>query len=90
MNSDFSSMQDKLQLEDDSYTNVDDIGSKDRRYHLEADILGTETRLSEYKKEYTRLVNAGAGEEELFWVREYIQYCKEDLDYLREQLLIME
>ena len=90
MNSDFSSMQDKLQLEDDSYTDVDDISSKDRKYHLEADILGTEAHLSEYKKEYARLVNAGAGEEELFWVREYILYFKEDLEYLREQLLIAE
>ncbi len=88
MNLKFSSLQDKLQLEDDSYPNVEDKSNPDRRYHLEADILGTEASLSEYKKEYARLVNAGAGEEELFWVREYIQYFKEDLEYLQEQLLI--
>ena len=83
-------MQDKLQLEDDSYTNVEDKSNPDRRYHLEADILGTEARLAECEREYAQLINAEAGEEKLFWVREYMQYYKEDLEYLREQLLIMD
>lgn len=86
MSSRLDNLRDMFEIEDDSYTNVEADNCPSRKFNLEADILGTETLLSQYRKEYSRLKNSEGNEDALFWLREYISYCEEDLEYLNKQL----
>ena len=87
MNSRLDNLSDMFEIEDDSYTNVEVGNCPSRRFNLEADILGTETLLSQYRKEYSRLKDSEGNEDTLFWLWEYIRYFEEDLEYLNKQLI---
>lgn len=86
MNSRLDNLHDMFEIEDDSYTNIEAENYPNRRFHLEAEILGTETELSQCRKDFLRLQKSDASEDFLFGLQEYIKALEEDLEDLNKQL----
>ena len=86
MNSRFDNLHDMFEIEDNSYTNIEAESYPNRKFLIEAEKLGTETVLSQYKKELLRLKKNEASEDNIFGLQEYIKDLEDDLEELNKQL----
>lgn len=86
MNSRLDNLCDMFEIEDDSYTNVEADTYPNRRFLIEAEILGTETELSQCRKDFLRLKKSEASELALFELQEYLKELEDELEELNKQL----